>query len=95
MILGLNGLVVGILNSYEHFTIPALAPLVWNIVIIVLLVGLKPLFDGPNQLYAYAIAVLIATVVQLLMSLRCCHAWAFTSPGTWTSTTRASSTSSP
>ena len=30
VILGLNGLVVGILNAYEHFTIPALSPLVWN-----------------------------------------------------------------
>ena len=69
VILGLNGLVVGILNSYEHFSIPALAPLVWNVVIIVLLVGLKPLFHGQDQLYAYAIAVLVATVVQLLLVL--------------------------
>ena len=34
VLLGLNGLVVGILNAHEHFTIPALAPLVWNLVII-------------------------------------------------------------
>src|SRR5829696_1672125 len=30
VLLGVNGLVVGILNSYEHFSIPAIAPLVWN-----------------------------------------------------------------
>ena len=68
VLLGLNGLCVGILNSYGHFTIPALAPLVWNIIIIVLLVTLRPLFEGPNQLYAYAIGVLAGTIVQFLMA---------------------------
>lgn len=69
VLLGLNGLTVGILNAYDHFSIPALAPLVWNAVIIGLLVVLKPRFHGDDQLYAYAIGVLIGTVVQFLMSL--------------------------
>jgi putative peptidoglycan lipid II flippase len=69
VLLGLNGLVVGILNAHEHFTVPAIAPLVWNLVIIAALVGLTPLFDGPDRLYAYAIGVLAGTVVQLGMSL--------------------------
>lgn len=69
VLLGINGLVVGILNSYEHFALPAIAPLVWNVVIIVVLVALKPLFDGGDQLYAYAIGVLAGTTVQLLMVL--------------------------
>jgi len=69
LLLGINGLVVGILNSYEHFAVPAIAPLVWNVVIVVFLVALKPLFHGPNQLYAYALGVLAGTLVQLLMSL--------------------------
>src|SRR5436305_7404296 len=69
LLLGLNGLVVGILNAYDEFTIPALAPLVWNFVIIALLVVLKPHFHGPDQLYAYAIGVLAGTAVQLLMCL--------------------------
>lgn len=69
VLLGLNGLVVGILHSYEHFTIPAIAPLVWNVVIIVGLVVLRPAFHGDDQIYAYAIGVLVATVVQLGMSL--------------------------
>ena len=68
VLLGLNGLCVGILNAYNHFTVPALAPLVWNIVIIVLLVVLRPLFEGPDQLYAYAIGVLAGTIVQFLMA---------------------------
>jgi putative peptidoglycan lipid II flippase len=69
LLLGLNGLFVGILNAYDHFTIPALAPLVWNVVIIGVLVVLRPQFDGPEQLYAYAIGVVAGTVVQLAMCL--------------------------
>src|SRR4029079_3200866 len=49
ILLGVNGLVVGILNAYDHFAIPAIAPVVWNLVIIAGLVALKPLFHGPNQ----------------------------------------------
>ena len=69
LLLGLNGLLVGILNAYDHFTIPALAPLVWNFVIIALLVVLRPRFGADEQLYAYAIAVLVATFVQLAMAV--------------------------
>jgi putative peptidoglycan lipid II flippase len=69
LLLALNGLFVGILNAYDHFTIPALAPLVWNFVIIGVLVGLKPYFEGPNEMYAYAIGVLAGTLVQLAMCL--------------------------
>src|SRR5882757_6549743 len=58
LLLGLNGLFVGILNAQDHFTIPALAPLVWNFVIIGLLVALKPHYHGSEELYAYAIGVL-------------------------------------
>jgi putative peptidoglycan lipid II flippase len=69
VLLGLNGLVVGILNAYDHFTIPAISPVVWNAVIIIVLVAAKPLFEGPNELYAYAIGVLAGTVVQFAMCL--------------------------
>jgi len=69
VLLGLTGLVVGILNAHEHFTIPALAPLVWNIVIIGGLVFLVPMFEGSDQLYGYAIGVLAGTAVQLVMCL--------------------------
>ena len=69
VLLGLTGLAVGILNVHDHFTIPAIAPLVWNVVIIAGLVGLAPLFEGPDQLYAYAIGVVAGTFVQLLMML--------------------------
>lgn len=72
LVLGLNGLLVGVLQSYEHFTIPAIAPAVWNLVIIVLVIVLRPHFPGGyeegNELHAYAIAVLVATVIQLGMA---------------------------
>jgi putative peptidoglycan lipid II flippase len=65
LLLGLTGLMVGILQSYDEFTIPAIAPAVWNLVILVLLVGLHSRFHQP--IYAYAVAWLVATVVQMLM----------------------------
>ena len=55
MLLGLNGLLVGILNAYDHFTIPALSPLVWNLVIIAGMVGLRGFFEGPDELYALSL----------------------------------------
>lgn len=69
LLLGINGLVVGMLNAQGHFSVPAIAPLAWNVVIIVGLVVLEPLFTGNDRLYAYAIAVLAGTVVQLVMCL--------------------------
>ncbi len=67
LLLSLTGLLVGILQSYDEFSIPALAPAVWNLVILVGLVALHNHFHGPNKVYAYAIAWLIATVVQFLL----------------------------
>ncbi len=67
LLLGLTGLLVGILQSFDEFSIPAIAPAVWNLVILVLLVALRPRFHGHLGIYAYAVAWLVATVVQLLM----------------------------
>ena len=69
VLLGLNGLVVGVLNAHDHFSIPALAPVVWNVVIIAALVTLQGPFEGDNRIYAYAIGVLVGTVIQLGMSI--------------------------
>lgn len=69
VLLGLTGLAVGILNVHDHFTVPAIAPLVWNLVIIAGMVGLAPLFEGDDRLYAYALGVVAGTLVQLLMML--------------------------
>ena len=67
LLLGLTGLMVGILQSYDEFSIPALAPVVWNLVILVLLVVLHPHFSKTHAIYAYAVAWLVATLVQLLL----------------------------
>jgi putative peptidoglycan lipid II flippase len=69
LMLALSGVIVGMLNSFEHFSVPALAPTAWNLVIIGALVGLTPLFDGADRVYAYAIGVLIGTAVQFLLPL--------------------------
>jgi putative peptidoglycan lipid II flippase len=68
VVLGLNGLLVGVLNAHDHFTVPALSPLVWNLVIIVGLVALTPLFHGQDRVYAYAIGVLAGTACQFAMA---------------------------
>jgi len=69
LLLALSGLVVGMLNSFEHFSVPALAPVAWNVVIVGALVGLTPAFPQEDQIYAYAIGVLAGTVVQFLLPL--------------------------
>jgi putative peptidoglycan lipid II flippase len=65
LLLGLTGLMVGILQSYDQFTVPAIAPAVWNLVILVVLIALRSQFHP--SIYAYAVAWLVATVVQMLM----------------------------
>ncbi len=67
ILLGLSGVVVGILNSYDRFGAFAIAPLFWNLTIILVLVLLIPAFHGHDRIYAYAIAILIGTLVQLLI----------------------------
>jgi putative peptidoglycan lipid II flippase len=67
LLLGLSGVIVGILNSYEHFTVPALTPVFWNLVIIGGLVIGVPRVEGNDELYVYAGAILAATFVQLVL----------------------------
>jgi putative peptidoglycan lipid II flippase len=69
VLLALSGLVVGMLNSFEHFAVPALAPVAWNVVIIATLVGLTPVLSDDDEIYAYAIGILAGTVVQFLLPL--------------------------
>jgi putative peptidoglycan lipid II flippase len=69
VLLALSGLVVGMLNSFEHFAVPALAPVAWNLVIILALVGLVPALPEEDEIYAYAIGILAGTIVQFLLPL--------------------------
>jgi putative peptidoglycan lipid II flippase len=67
ILLGVSGVVVGILNSYDRFGAFAISPLFWNLTIIALLVALVPMFEGRDRIYAYAIGILAGTLVQLLI----------------------------
>ena len=67
-LLGAFGIVVGILNTYDHFTIPALSPVVWNAAIIVgLVIGVPQAQTMNTKLYVYAASILVATVIQTLL----------------------------
>jgi putative peptidoglycan lipid II flippase len=67
ILLGVSGVVVGVLNSYDRFGAFAISPLFWNLTIILLVVVLAPLFEGQDRIYAYAIGILVGTLVQLLI----------------------------
>ena len=67
-LLGVSAVVVGILNSYEHFSIPALTPVFWNLAIIVgLVLGVPRAGSETAELYVYAASILVGTVIQVLL----------------------------
>ena len=62
------GIIVGILNSYEHFTVPALAPVFWNLAIIAgLAIGVPRADSDDGKLYVYAVSILVATLIQVFL----------------------------
>src|SRR5579883_959722 len=70
ILLGASGIVVGVLNSYEHFTVPALTPVFWNVAIIVgLLIGVPQAGTESAKLKVYAVSIVIGTVIQFLLPL--------------------------
>jgi len=70
VLLGLFGIVTAILNSYEHFSVPALTPVFWNLAIIAgLVVGVPRADTERAELYVYAGSIVVATLVQLLLPL--------------------------
>ncbi len=69
-LLGISGIVVGILNSYEEFSIPAVTPVFWNLAIIAgLAIGVPQADSVDTKLYIYAGSVLVGTVLQVLLPL--------------------------
>jgi putative peptidoglycan lipid II flippase len=70
VLLGVFGIVVGILNTYDHFTVPALTPVFWNVAIIVgLVIGVPRAGSEDAELYVYAGSIVLGTVIQLLLPL--------------------------
>jgi putative peptidoglycan lipid II flippase len=69
-LLGVSGIIVGVLNSYEHFTVPALSPVVWNVAIIAgLAIGAPQASTTSTKLYVYAGSILGATFIQVFLPL--------------------------
>jgi putative peptidoglycan lipid II flippase len=67
-LLGVSGIVVGILNTYDHFTVPALSPVFWNLAIIAgLVIGVPQATTMDTKLYVYAISIVVATFIQVFL----------------------------
>src|SRR3954471_3504258 len=67
-LLGASGIIVGILNSYDEFSIPALAPVAWNLAIILgLVLGVPHADTTDGKLYVYAGSIVVGTVIQVLL----------------------------
>lgn len=65
--IGLSVLLMGILNTYNHFAIPAFAPALLNISVIASIILLFSKFSNP--VYALCIGVIIGGILQLAVSL--------------------------
>ena len=68
LLLALSGLIVGMLNSFEHFSVPALAPVAWNLVIIGSSSGSAACSRATRSTRTRS-ACCAGTVVQLLLPL--------------------------
>jgi putative peptidoglycan lipid II flippase len=69
-LLGVSGVIVGILNSYDHFTVPALSPVFWNVAIIAgLAIGVPQEHTSDGKLYVYAGSILAATFIQVFLPM--------------------------
>lgn len=64
----LAALVMGILNSCQHFTLPALAPAVLNLCMIISILFLCPFFTS-QPIFGLSIGLLLGGLVQLLIQL--------------------------
>ena len=70
VLLGVFGILVGVLNSYGHFTVPALTPVFWNLAIIAgLVLGVPRADSSKGELYVYAASIVVGTLIQLLLPL--------------------------
>ncbi len=67
VLMAASSVVTGILNSYGHFTVPALAPVAWNFVILAGLLAIAPFVGKEAKIFVYTGAVLAGTVVQAVL----------------------------
>jgi putative peptidoglycan lipid II flippase len=65
VIMGVAGIFMGILNSYNHFALPALAQIVWNVIII----GAVMAFSSRYGIAVLSWSFVLGTVAQLVMQV--------------------------
>jgi len=65
VLIGMGAVVTGILNSYQQFTVPAIAPLLYNLAIILAAVVLAPIMGVEGLAVGVAIGSLAHLVVQV------------------------------
>ncbi len=65
IIFGISGIVMGILNSFQHFLLPALAPAIYNLSIIAGAMFLAPMMG----IHGLAVGVVAGSVLHLLIQL--------------------------
>jgi putative peptidoglycan lipid II flippase len=71
LFVSLAALAMGILNALRSFAIPALAPVFFNVCVIVFALAISPLFEQP--IVAVAIGIVVGGLAQFLMQLPGLH----------------------
>lgn len=73
VLIGMGAVVTGILNSYQQFTVPSLAPLAYNLAIIGAAIFLAPVMGVEGLAIGVAIGSLAHLVIQLPNLIRVGH----------------------
>ncbi|MBN1319572.1 MAG: murein biosynthesis integral membrane protein MurJ [Thermoleophilia bacterium] len=63
LVMGIAGIFMGILNSYNHFAMPAIVPIVWNVIII----AVVAVFSERYGFEALAWGVMLGTLAEFLL----------------------------
>ncbi len=71
LLVSISALVMGMLNSFNRFTIPALSPAFFNLGTIISVIAMYKVFDQPA--YALAIGVVVGGILQLAVQLPLLH----------------------
>jgi len=69
LVFGLAGILMGILNTYDHFALPAIAPILWNLIIIAGVVIFSSRLLPPHNFTVLAWAVLIGGIVEVVIQV--------------------------
>ena len=65
VLIGMGAVVTGVLNSYQQFTVPAIAPLLYNVAIILAAIFLAPIMGVEGLAVGVAVGSLAHLAVQL------------------------------